>query len=168
MSVRAAGVDDLDPVARIRKARFSHVDYLLGQYSRSLVAAFYRMYLTSAVFLVHTDGRGEVDAFVLGGEAAALSASKRQFVRAHALRIVWETLLRPRLWGTAVRGAWAMLAPAAHQAEKKVGDAAGEECAIALDCRRRRGGGNRRGRGPGPAVRRYAASILRWIRIDRS
>jgi ribosomal protein S18 acetylase RimI-like enzyme len=62
-----------------------------------------------------------VDAFVLGGEAAALSASKRQFVRAHALRIVWETLLRPRLWGTAVRGAWAMLAPAAHQAEKKVG-----------------------------------------------
>jgi ribosomal protein S18 acetylase RimI-like enzyme len=120
MRIRAAVADDLESVARIHKARFSHIDYLLGQYSRSLIVAFYRLHLADTVFLVHTNDRGEVDAFVMGGEANTLGAHKRQFARSYAARIAWETFLQPRLWRIAVGGARAMLAPASHQAEQKV------------------------------------------------
>jgi ribosomal protein S18 acetylase RimI-like enzyme len=120
MNVRAAAADDLGAVARIHKARFSHIDYLLGQYSLSLIAVFYRRFLTGAVFLVHTNDRGEVDAFLLGGTSNELGAGKREFARAHAVQIAWETLLRPRLWGIALRTAWGILRPAARRAAERV------------------------------------------------
>jgi ribosomal protein S18 acetylase RimI-like enzyme len=98
-------------VARIHKDRFDDIDYLLGQYSTSLIAAFYKRYLDDAVFLVHVNERGKVDAFVLGGEAGILRQRKRDFVRARALHIAWESLLRPRLWKLAIGDAWRMLTP---------------------------------------------------------
>ncbi len=82
--VRSAAREDLKAVARIHKDRFDDDVYLLGQYSVSLIAAFYRRYLSGTVFLVHANVQGEVDAFVLGGEAGMLRERKRDFARACA------------------------------------------------------------------------------------
>ena len=120
VNVREALRGDLTAVAEIHKSRFSTNDYLLGQYSVSLIRAFYGLFLTDAFFFVHTNSKDEVDAFVMGGEADVLRAGKRRFARAYAARLAWETLLRPRLWGIALRGAWGMLAPAPDQSEKNV------------------------------------------------
>ena len=104
---------------RIHKARFLHIDYLLGQYSPSLIASFYREFLAGAVFLVHTNAAGKVDAFVMGGDAGMLSCRKRQFAKKHAARFACETLLRPRLWRIAARTAWGLLTPASDHASKE-------------------------------------------------
>ena len=111
MRVRPAVRQDLKSVARIHKERFDDAVYLLGQYSTSLIAAFYRRYLSGAVFLVHANEQGEIDAFVLGGEAGMLRKRKRDFARARAVQLAWESLLRPRLWKLALGDAWRMLAP---------------------------------------------------------
>jgi ribosomal protein S18 acetylase RimI-like enzyme len=115
MCVRPARPEDLMQVARIHKERFDDADYLLGQYSTSLIAAFYGRYLEGVVFLIHANEQGAIDAFVLGGEAGILREKKRDFVRACTVRIAWESLLRPRLWHLAIADAMRMLKPRDNQ-----------------------------------------------------
>ena len=97
MAVRVATADDLWEVARIHKARFSEPGYLLGQYSTTLIRAFYLAFLERAIMLVSTSPSG-IDGFVLGGNADVLRACKRSFIRANALRGIFESILLPRLW----------------------------------------------------------------------
>jgi ribosomal protein S18 acetylase RimI-like enzyme len=102
MSVREAKSDDLEAVARIHKARFSHPNYLLGQYSIGLIREFYAAFLARAVFLVHVR-EGEVDGFILAGMPDVVRACKRSFIRNNLPRCVAETAFRPRVWLHSVR-----------------------------------------------------------------
>jgi len=95
MSIRSANPKDLPAIASIHKARFPN--NLLGQYSTLLIAGFYRSFLGKSLFLVHDAANG-IDGFVLGGEGGRLTAAKAAFLRAHLLRCLWETLLRPHVW----------------------------------------------------------------------
>jgi len=100
--VRAATVDDLAEIARIHKSRFGGNEYTLGQYSLSMISAFYRLFLQRCVFLVHVSGRG-VDGFVLGGHSHELSDTTHAFFRRHPFRCGIETMLSPRVWPAAFR-----------------------------------------------------------------
>lgn len=100
MSIRTANSKDLLSIAFIHKAQFS--THFLGQYSPSLLVAFYQGFLGKSVFLVHDTGNG-VDGFVMGGDVEQLALVKAAFVRAHLLQCLWETLLRPHLWWQGVR-----------------------------------------------------------------
>jgi ribosomal protein S18 acetylase RimI-like enzyme len=100
MTIRSANHDDLLSIASIHKAQFS--THFLGQYSPSLLQAFYLSFLGESVFLVH-DGKNGVDGFILGGDGKRLAVVKAAFVRAHLMQCLWETLLRPQLWGQGVR-----------------------------------------------------------------
>lgn len=103
---RPAGHEDLSSVARIHKAQFQ--DHFLGQYSTSLLGEFYRTFLGMSVFLVH-DGPNGVDGFVLGGLVTRISMCRTEFVRRNLLRCLWETLIRPRIWGSGIQRACALL-----------------------------------------------------------
>jgi ribosomal protein S18 acetylase RimI-like enzyme len=100
MSVRAAELADLAQVAVIHKTRFG--DHLLGNYSVRFLSIFYQGFLGRSTFLVHETGSG-VDGFVVGGEANQVEACGPMFVRAHWLRCLGETILRPRVWSAATR-----------------------------------------------------------------
>jgi ribosomal protein S18 acetylase RimI-like enzyme len=100
--VRPAAEGDLAEVARIHKDRFGSDDYTLGQYSCTMIRAFYRLFVGRCVFLVHVTPTG-VDGFILGGDPKELADITHSFVRLHPLRCCLETLVVPRVWPAAFR-----------------------------------------------------------------
>jgi ribosomal protein S18 acetylase RimI-like enzyme len=102
MTLRPVEDRDLPAIAAIHKAQFS--SHFLGQYSRRVIAAYYRCFLGHSIFMVHETMMGP-DGFVLGGKEDELSSRAMVFLRTHWMRCLWDTLLRPKLWITAPRRA---------------------------------------------------------------
>lgn len=97
---RAATQDDIKEIARIHKQRFDTPEYTLGQFSVSLIGAFYRSLLGRCTFLVHVFD-DQVDGFLVGGLQEEIYAAQRAFVSRHLVRCCLETMLHPRLWRAA-------------------------------------------------------------------
>ncbi len=98
--VRETVDTDLQAIAAVHKAQFG--DHLLGQYSVSLLKKFYRSFLNNSIFLT-AESSGEICGFILGGEESRLKIPKSQFVRSHFMRILLESVMRPKVWGIIAR-----------------------------------------------------------------
>ncbi len=129
-SIRVADRQDLPTIAAIHKSQFR--THLLGQYSITLLSAFYGEFLGKSVFQVHENAKS-VDGFVLGGEAGRLSACKKVFVRRHLMRCLFETMVRPRVWRDGIgRGLMALTSSQPRSGQRKESPNASNICLLSI------------------------------------
>lgn len=96
INYRLALDSDLLQVAQIHKAQFP--THYLGQFSISLLRAFYKNLLDDGHVFVVAEENGEVFGFVLGGEWKKISESLSSFIKKNFVRSLLETSVRPKTW----------------------------------------------------------------------
>ncbi len=101
INYRLALDSDLLQVAQIHKAQFP--THYLGQFSISLLRAFYKNLLDDGHVFVVAEENGEVFGFVLGGEWKKISESLSSFIKKNFVRSLLETSVRPKTWKKSIQ-----------------------------------------------------------------
>jgi ribosomal protein S18 acetylase RimI-like enzyme len=99
MEVRGAAENDLARVAKLHREQFS--DHFLGCYPTHVIKEFYRQFLDDCIFNV-AYLHGNLAGFVMGGETNILKQRRALFVRRNWLKLLFATILLPRLWLPAI------------------------------------------------------------------
>ncbi|MCE5286406.1 MAG: GNAT family N-acetyltransferase [Pelosinus sp.] len=93
--IRSVQSSDIPAIAALHKRMFS--THFLGQYSESLILAFYREFVDSSTFLV-SDLDGKICGFVLGGYDSNLAVSKNNFLRNKRAKYIIESITKPKIY----------------------------------------------------------------------
>lgn len=93
---RFAKQKDLIQVAQIHKEQFT--THYLGQFSISLLEAFYRNLLDAGYVFIVAEEDGRVLGFVIGGEWERISDSLKTFIKKNLFRSLLESAFRPKTW----------------------------------------------------------------------
>ena len=93
---RFAKHPDLIQIAQIHKEQFT--THYLGQFSNSLLEAFYKNLLDAGYVFVVAVEDGCILGFVIGGEWKKISDSLNTFMKKNLIRSMFESAFRPKTW----------------------------------------------------------------------
>lgn len=92
---------DIIQVALIHKEQFKN--HYLGQFSISLLIAFYKNLLDAGYVFIVAEEDGRILGFVLGGEWKMISDSLKTFMKRNLVHSLFESIFLPQTWKKSIQ-----------------------------------------------------------------